>query len=150
MQHSFRKSHQSISADRTRPAICARSANLAGPALIRLGLVASLVAFAVAPPDRAFARPKKALGEYSQVCKDEHLRCLNQCQENYPKESDVLTCMGVCDDWLDDCDTVFPKQSVKLPESARPPAGGGVLEPDTSGPVLRVVPKVTPEGAIGQ
>lgn len=64
----------------------------------------------------AAAGPKKALGDYSQVCKDEHLRCLNQCQENYSAEADIRACFGVCDDWLDTaCDVVFPKALVRVP-----------------------------------
>jgi hypothetical protein len=90
-------------------------------ALIASGAILMAAGLLVAEP--AAATPKKALGDYSQVCKDEHLRCLNDCQKNYSSDSDIRTCFGVCDDWLDTaCDVAFPK-------AMKNQSGGTVVPP---------------------
>jgi hypothetical protein len=94
-----------------------------------LALGTAIVATAGLLAAPAGAAPNKALGEYSQVCKDEHLRCLNQCQESYKNDADVRTCFGVCDDWLDDCDQVFPKALKLQPGTVRPPTAGVLEQP---------------------
>jgi hypothetical protein len=111
-------------------------------------VAAFALALVIAFVGSAAAGPKKALGDYSKVCQDEHLKCLNDCQTSYPDDKDALTCMGVCDDWLDDaCDKVFPKALVRNPATTRPPAGG-VLEPAAK-PGLPFRPKAAPRGGVG-
>jgi hypothetical protein len=113
-------------------------------------LIMSAVIFAVAgffATQAAVASPKKALGDYSKLCQDEHLKCLNDCQNNYSSEADIRACFGVCDDWLDDaCDPVFPKALKIRPGTVLAPLDGGVIEP--LAPVIgkqgiRVPPRAT-------
>lgn len=114
----------------------------------RLAAAAIALLFASTLADTASAGPKKALGDYSQICQDEHLRCLNDCQKNYTANADIMTCFGVCDDWLDNaCDPVFPKALVRNPGSVKPPLGG-VIAPGTIAPLF--VPKVPPTEGIAQ
>ena len=89
---------------------------------LRAMIFATLGVLAAQP---AAAGPKKALGDYSTVCQDEHLRCLNQCQTDYTADADIRACFGVCDEWLDEaCDVVFPKAALKLqPGTVRPLPG---------------------------
>ncbi len=95
--------------------------------LLRATLVAIAVAGAVSAAD---ARPKKALGDYSKLCADNHLECLQQCQKNYTSDKDIQICFDVCDDWLDNsCDKVFPKTAVIAPGTKAPKL-----------PNLRVIP----------
>ena len=137
-----------------------RSALAPLPVLERALLVAARLVIAASPllvnaalPGAASAGPKKALGDYSQFCQDAHLECLNDCQagppRGYSSEADILACMGVCDDWLDDaCDRFRPKALVRTPESVRPPLSG-VITPGQIAPQRRV-PKVPPTGGIAQ
>lgn len=123
------------------------------PIAARFALGAISFLFAVGLTETASAGPKKALGDYSQICQDEHLSCLNDCQKRAGdfswSNADLMTCFGVCDDWLDNaCDPVFPKALVKNPGSVKPPLGG-VITPGTTVPVFRV-PKVPPTGGIAQ
>jgi hypothetical protein len=148
MRQCLDERHRPVPTDCARAGAAAHGRRRAWREAIHVALAASMIAVAMAPGKAVLAAPKKALGDYSQTCQDEHLRCLNQCQKDYSRDADIRACFGVCDDWLDDaCDKTFPKARVKLPESVRPP-DGGVLEPYT-GPTLHV-PKVAPEGAIGQ
>jgi hypothetical protein len=79
-------------------------------------VLGSLLAVGLVLAGPAAAKPKKALSAYSKVCQDMHLGCLNDCQGNYTSDADIRTCMGVCDQWLDDdCDKAFPNRLAELP-----------------------------------
>ncbi|MGH6922244.1 MAG: hypothetical protein ACRED5_00610 [Propylenella sp.] len=113
-------------------------------------LVASALLLAVTQPGTAPASPKKALSDYSQFCQDAHLKCLNDCQAGppigYTKEADILACMKVCDDWLDDaCDRFRPKTRVQAPVR---PSLGGTIDPGTTAPPR--LQKVRPGVGIAQ
>ena len=111
---------------------------------MKIAAFAIFVAIAAGFAGTADATPKKALGDYSKLCKDEHFACLNDCQRNYPNSSDadMMVCFKVCEDWLDDsCDVVFPKAK-RARDGVKRPGNKGVLDP---GPQKR--PKPRPEVA---